>query len=376
MIPVSEPVLGGREAEYVAECLATGWISSSGRFIEAFEEAWAGYCGRRFGVAVGNGTVALQLAVAALGIGPGDEVIIPSFTIISCALAVLYAGATPVLADADPETWCMDVSQVASKITSRTRAIMPVHIYGHPVEMDPLIDLAGRYGLAVIEDAAEAHGAEYRTGVGPRPRWRRCGSFGDASCFSFYANKLVTTGEGGMVLTDDEQLAQRLRFLRNLAFEPGRRFLHRELGFNFRLTNLQAAIGLAQVERIDETVARKREIGMRYEAGLGGLAGIRLQTQRGWARSVYWMFGLMVDRETGLEGSLLAARLRACGIETRPFFLGMHRQPGLLQRGLFGGEAYPVADDLADQGLYLPSGVGLSDEQVDQVVAATEAELR
>jgi perosamine synthetase len=375
VIPVSEPVLAGREAEYVAECIETGWISSSGRFIEAFEDAWAGYCGRRFGVAVANGTVALQLAVAALDIGPGDEVIIPSFTIISCALAVVYAGATPVLVDADPETWCMDIAQIEAKVTSRTRAIMPVHIYGHPVAMDQLLSLAKRHSLAVIEDAAEAHGAAYRSTEGD-VAWRRCGSFGELSCFSFYANKVVTTGEGGMVVTDDERIAQRLRSLRNLAFEPGRRFLHRELGFNFRLTNVQAAIGLAQTEQVDAFVARKREIGHRYSAALSSVEAIRLQPELDWARSVFWMNGLVLDRKTGLDASALAGRLRTLGVETRPFFLGMHRQPALLERNLFQGESYPVTDEIAEQGLYLPSGVGLTDDQVDQVVQATEEALR
>ena len=376
MIPVSEPVLGGREAEYVAECLDTGWISSSGRFIEGFEDAWAGYCGRRFGVAVANGTVALQLAVAAMEIGPGDEVIMPSFTIISCALAVIQAGATPVLVDADPETWCMDVAQIEARVTSRTRAIMPVHIYGQPVDMDPVLRLAERHALAVIEDAAEAHGAEYKSSAGDVDSWRRCGSLGDLSAFSFYANKLVTTGEGGMVMTDDERHAARLRSLRNLAFEPERRFLHREVGFNFRLTNVQAAIGLAQVEQIEATVARKRAIGRRYASALADVPGIRLQRQREWARSVYWMNGLVLDRATGLDARTLAGRLRSAAIETRPFFLGMHRQPALLERGLFDGEAYPVTDEIADQGLYLPSGVGLTDDQVDHVVAAVQETLR
>ncbi len=376
MIPVSEPVLDGREAEYVAECLRTGWISSSGRFIEAFEDSWAEYCGRRFGIAVSNGTVALQLAVSSLGIGPGDEVILPTFTIISCALAVIYAGATPVLVDADPETWCMDVSQVEAKLTARTRAIMPVHIYGHPVDMDPLLRLAQGHGLAVIEDAAEAHGAQYLSAEGGDRVWRRCGSFGDVSCFSFYANKLVTTGEGGMVVTDNEALARRLRSLRNLAFEPSRRFLHHDLGFNFRLTNLQAAIGLAQVEQVDRTVARKRAIGHRYAVALSGVGGIRLQPEREWARSVYWMNGLALDRATGLDGRALAERLRPLGVETRPFFVGMHRQPALLDRGLFQGESYPVADEVAEQGLYLPSGVGLTDEQVDAIANATREALR
>ena len=373
MIPVSEPQLVGRELAYVEECIRTGWVSSAGRFIGAFESSWAEYCGRAHGIAVANGTVALQLAVAALELEPGAEVIIPTFTIISCAMAVVYAGGIPVLIDADPDTWTMDVGQVAGKITSRTRAIMPVHIYGHPVDMDPLLDLAERHGLAVIEDAAEAHGTQYQTGRGTDPGWRRCGSFGALSCFSFYANKLVTTGEGGMVLTDDPRLAERARMLRNLAFTPERRFLHQELGFNFRMTNIQAAIGLAQVERIDATVERKREIGRRYTENLRGLAGVRLPVEKSWARSVWWMFGIVLDDATGLEASQLATRLTKRGVETRPFFLGMHDQPALQRRGWFAGESYPVADRLAKQGLYLPSGVGLTDEQVDEVCAALRA---
>jgi len=370
VIPVNEPRLDGRELEYVTECLKTGWISSAGRFIGEFEESWAAYCGRGYGVAVCNGTVALQLAVAALDLGPGDEVIMPAFTIISCAMAIVYQGAVPVLVDADPAIWCMDVAKVEARITPRTRAIMPVHMYGHPVDMDPLLDLAEKHGLAIIEDAAEAHGAEYLSRRGPEPEWRRCGSFGDLSCFSFYANKLVTTGEGGMVVTDDEALAKRLRLLRNLAFSPEQRFLHKELGFNFRLTNLQAAIGLAQVERIGETIERKRRIGTRYLEALASLPVIRIQAERPWARSVWWMNGLVLAKESGYTAVSLAKELATLGVETRPFFLGMHRQPALRDRGLFDGETYPVTEELADMGLYLPSGVGLTEEQQETVIAA------
>ncbi|HEX7497753.1 MAG TPA: DegT/DnrJ/EryC1/StrS family aminotransferase, partial [Candidatus Limnocylindrales bacterium] len=367
--------LDGRELEYVTECLRTGWISSSGRFIGEFEESWAAYCGRKYGVAVCNGTVALQLAVAALDLGPGDEVIMPSFTIVSCAMAVVYQGGVPVLVDADPDTWCMDVSQVAARITPRTRAIMPVHIYGHPVDMDPLLELAEKHGLAIIEDAAEAHGTEYLSSRGYAPAWRRCGSFGELSCFSFYANKLVTSGEGGMVVTDDEALAKRLRLLRNLAFIPEQRFLHEELGFNFRLTNVQAAIGLAQVERIGETVDRKRRIGMRYVAELASVPGIRMQAERPWARSVWWMNGLVLEAKSGHTAASLAQSLAALGVETRPFFLGMDRQPALRARGLFDGEDYPVTRELADMGLYLPSGVGLTEEQQATVISAVKQVL-
>ncbi|MBI2320645.1 MAG: DegT/DnrJ/EryC1/StrS family aminotransferase, partial [Chloroflexi bacterium] len=362
MIPVNEPLLGERELEYVTECVRTGWISSAGSFIDAFEERWAAYCGRRYGIAVSNGTVALQLAVTCLDLQPGDEVILPTFTIISCAQAVVFAGATPVLVDSDPATWCLDVAQVAAKITPRTRAIMPVHMYGHPADMDPALELAERHGLAVVEDAAEAHGAAYLSRRDGSPTWRRCGSFGTLSCFSFYANKLVTTGEGGMVLTDDAALAERARSLRNLCFQSGRRFYHEALGFNFRRTNLQAALGLAQMERMDAIVARKRWIGQEYARRLRDIPGLQLPVEMTWARSVYWMYGLVLDEALGLSAADLARRLRECGVDTRPFFLGMHEQPVFHARGLFRGERYPVAERLARQGLYLPSGLALTEE--------------
>lgn len=376
MIPVSEPVLGEKELEYVSECVRTGWVSSAGRFIGEFEERWAAYCGRRYGVAVSNGTAALQVAVRSLGLAPGDEIIIPSFTIVSCALAVLSNGCVPVLVDSDPETWCMDVSRIEERITPRTRAVMPVHIYGHPVDMDPVLSLAEKHGLAVIEDAAEAHGAQYLSGRGgPDPSWRRCGGFGAASCFSFYANKLVTTGEGGMVLTDDPKVAGRARSLRNLCFGTGRRFLHEEEGFNFRLTNVQAAIGLAQLERIDAIVAGKRRIGAEYTRRLAGIGGLGLQAEESWARSVYWMYGVLLSEATGLDASRFAQRLGERGIESRPFFLGMHEQPVFRRRGLFGGDRHPVAERLARQGLYLPSGIGLTDDQMSQVCGAVREVL-
>lgn len=376
MIPVNEPSLGPQEEAYVAECVRSGWVSSSGRFITEFEERWAAYCGRRYGISVSNGTTALQLAVACLDLAPGDEVILPSFTIISCALAVIYSGAVPVLVDSDSRTWGMDVAAVERRITPRTRAVMPVHIYGHPVDMDPLLDLADRHNLAIIEDAAEAHGAEYLSKrSGPPGRWRRCGSFGTLSCFSFYANKLVTTGEGGMILTDDPRLADRARSLRNLCLQAGRRFYHEELGFNFRLTNLQAALGLAQVERMDQLVARKRRLAADYTARLQHLTGLELPVEEPWARSVFWMYGLVLSEEHGVDAAELAARLGRRGVETRPFFLGLHEQPALRRRGLFRGERYPVAERLARQGLYLPSGLGLTDEQLATVCEAVQAEL-
>lgn len=366
MIPVNEPLLGEREIEYVTEALRTGWISSAGRFLDAFERGWAEYCGRRHGIAVANGTVALQAAMRALRLQPGDEVIMPSFTIVSCASAVTEEGGRPVLVDSDPDTWCMDAAQIEAKITPRTRAIMPVHIYGHPVDMKSVLDVAARHNLAVIEDAAEAHGAQYRL----NGEWRRCGSFGDMSTFSFYANKLVTTGEGGMIVTDDDKLAERLRGLRNLCFQPTRRFLHDEIGFQYRLTNVQAAIGVAQLERMDGIVERKRRMGTRYSRLLQHIPGIQLPVERPWARSVYWMYGFVVDESTGLTAGDTARRLAAEGVETRPFFLGMHEQPAFHRMGLFEGETYPVAERLARQGLYLPSGLALSDAQMDAAAAA------
>jgi perosamine synthetase len=372
MIPVNEPSLGERELAYAAECVRTGWISSAGHFIEEFERRWAAYCDMRFGIAVSNGTVALEVATACVDLRPGDEVIMPSFTIISCALAAIYNGGIPVLVDADPHTWCMDVNQVEARITARTRAIMPVHIYGHPVEMAPLWTLAEKYGLTIIEDAAEAHGATYNSGG----TIRRCGGLGDLSCFSFYANKIITTGEGGMVLTNDPAYAERARSLRNLCFRPERRFYHTELGHNFRLTNVQAAIGVAQLERIDEFLAQKRRMGRRYTELLRGLPGLTLPVEEPWATNVYWMYGLVLDDATGLDATEFARRLRVCGVDTRPFFLGLHEQPVFLEQGLFKGERYPVAEHIARQGLYLPSGLALTDAQIEEVCAAVKGCLK
>jgi perosamine synthetase len=362
--------------ELVADCIRTGWVSSAGKYIDAFERGWAEYCARRHGIAVSNGTAALQVAARCADLGPGDEVILPSFTIVSCANAIIETGATPVLVDSEPRTWCMDVGQVAAKITSRTKAIMPVHIYGHPVDMDPVIDLARTHGLTIIEDAAEAHGAEYLSGRrGPNPKWLRCGSFGDLSTFSFFANKLITTGEGGMILTNNANLADKARSLRNLCFVRERRFLHQEMGFNYRLTNVQAAMGVAQLERFPSIVDRKRAIAARYTEGLKDIAGIQLPVQEDWARSVYWMYGLVLDESLGFNAVELARRLNAEGVDTRPFFLGMHAQPVFRARGLFRDGEFPVADRIAEQGCYLPSGLALTDSAIDCVIDAVHRVL-
>lgn len=362
MIPVNQPLLDGREKELLAECIDTGWISSDGPFVAEFERRFAGYIGARHGIAVCNGTAALEVALFAAGVEPGDEVIMPSFTIISCALAALRLGAVPVLVDSEPETWGMDVSAIAPRITSRTKAIMPVHIYGHPVDMDPVLDLALERGLLVVEDAAEVHGAEYKG--------RRCGTLGHVSSWSFYANKIITTGEGGMVLTSDEGMAARAASYRNLCFRPEKRFYHTDLGYNFRMTNLQAAIGVAQMERVEEFVGIKRRLGEYYRKRLATIPGIRFQVEKPWAKSVYWMYSVELDESAGLDAATAMRELAARGIGTRPFFLGLHEQPALHAAGLFRGERYPVAERIARQGFYLPSGMTLTEEQIDEVVDA------
>ena len=374
-IPVSEPRITDADIASVSDALHSGWISSAGRHLDAFERSWAAYCGRAHGIAVTSGTTALELAVEALDLQPGDEVIVPTFTIISCVLAVLRAGATPVLVDADPETWCLDAAHVAARINTRTRAIMPVHIYGHPCAMDALLELAEAHSLAIIEDAAEAHGAEYETQRTGEPCWQRCGSFGRASAFSFYANKLITTGEGGMVVTDDEEIAARTRSRRNLGFRSDRRFYHTELGHQYRLTNVQAALGVTQIARVNELLARKRWLGAAYTERLSQHPALEVQTVKSWARPSYWMYGVVLRESAPFDAAELATRLAIKGVETRPFFLGMHEQPALRERGLFHGEVYPVAERLAKRGLYLPSGVGLTDIQLERVVDAVNAVL-
>lgn len=366
-IPVSEPWLADNVMPLVRECVESGWVSSEGRFIDAFERKWAEYCGAEFGVAVSNGTAALQVAVAALKLEPGSEVIVPSYTIISCIIAIIEAGCVPVLVDCELDTWCLNVDEVEAKITPRTRAIMPVHMFGHPADMRRIMQLAAKHRLFVVEDAAEAHGAEVEG--------RRVGGIGDLGCFSFYANKIITTGEGGMVVTRDAALAERLRSLRNLGFRKDRRFLHTEIGHNYRLTNLQAAVGVAQVENIARHIEQKRWMAARYREGLAGLAEVSLPVERAWAKNVYWMYGLVLADDVPFDATEFARRLREHGIDTRPFFLGMHEQPALHDRGLFKGERYPVSERLARRGLYVPSGLRLTQAQIDRVCAAVRTVL-
>ncbi|HAS51898.1 MAG TPA: aminotransferase DegT [Gammaproteobacteria bacterium] len=362
-IPVNEPLLDGNEKKYLTECIDTGWISSEGPFVHRFEQEFAARMGRKHGVAVCNGTAALDAAVEALGIGPGDEVILPTFTIISCIGQIVRSGATPVLVDSDPVTWNMDVSQIEAKITPRTKAIMVVHIYGLPVDMDPVLDIVQRYGLKLIEDAAEMIGQTYRG--------RPCGSFGDLSTFSFYPNKHITTGEGGMILTDDDELAEICRSLRNLCFQSGKRFVHERLGWNLRMTNLQAALGLAQLERLDEFVARKREMGASYTELLADVPGLQLPlAQTDYADNIYWVYGLVLNESVGFDAQEAMRRLAKAGVGTRPFFWPMHEQPVLRNMGLFESECYAIAEKIASRGFYIPSGIALSDKQQERVAAS------
>jgi len=359
IIPVCEPTLSGNEMKYVQQAVETNWISSAGSFIRDFEERFAEACGTRYGIACANGTVAMHLAMATLGLEPGDEVIVPTFTMIATINAVTYCGAKPVLVDSEPDYWQMDVAQVAEKITPRTKAIIPVHIYGHPVDMDPLMDLAQRHGITVIEDAAEAHGAQYKG--------RMAGSLGDAAGFSFYGNKIITTGEGGMITTNDRELARLAWNLRDHAFSTERHFWHKYVGFNYRMTNLQAAVGLAQVEQLDQFVAARRRNAAEYAARLKGIPGITTPPEAEWAKNVYWMYGILVDaQQYGMKRDELRRVLADHGVETRTFFIPMHCQPVYWHD--FKGERYPVAERLCRDGFYLPSASSLTVDEIEYIV--------
>jgi len=357
-IPVCEPTLGGREADYVLQAVQTNWISSAGSFIREFERQFASKCSARYGVACANGTVALHLALASLGLEPGDEVILPTFTMIATINAVTYCGATPVLVDSEPCTWNLDLEQVKAKITSKTKAILLVHTYGHPVDMDSLIAIAAPYGITVLEDAAEAHGARYKG--------RPVGGLGEAACFSFYGNKIITTGEGGMVTTNNRRLAELAWNLRDHAFSHERHFWHKFVGYNYRMTNLQAAIGLAQTERLEDYVAMRRRNAALYTARLKDVPGITTPPEADWAENVFWMYGILVDEVAyGMNRDQLRRVLADHGIETRTFFIPMHCQPVYWE--MFKGQRFPVAEELCSRGFYLPSSSSLSPVEIDYI---------
>ena len=357
MIPIAEPSFEGNELEYVTECIRSGWVSSLGEYVKRFEQGFAAYCGVRHGVATHNGTVALHLALAALGIGPGDEVILPTLTFVATANAVTYTGARPVFADSEPHTWNIAPEAAAQAFSPRTRAIIAVHLYGHPADMEPLRALAEQHGLTLIEDAAEAHGARYKG--------QRVGSLSDVAVFSFFGNKIITTGEGGMVLTDDSTLAERCFFLENQARHKENPYWHPEIGYNYRMTNVQAALGVAQLERIEELVAIRIRNAAHYESRLSEVPGLSLPPNAEWAENVYWMYSVVIEDAFGLDRDTLRNRLRQRGIDARPAFYPIHTLPMYDQ-----SERFPVAEELGRKGLNLPSGATLTPEQVDLVCDA------
>ena len=362
MIPVNTPLLNGNEKKYLNECIDTGWISSEGPFIKRFEEDMANYVGRKYAVACSNGSAALDIAVRALDLNEGDEVIIPSFTIISCCQSVVTNGLKPVLVDSDYDTFNIKIEDIEAKITSKTKAIMIVHIYGLSVDVDPILELATKYNLKVIEDAAEMHGQEYKG--------KKCGSFGNISIFSFYPNKHITTGEGGMVLMDDETLYKRSKELRNLCFssDANKRFIHENLGWNYRMTNMQAALGVAQLEKIDEIVEKKRWIGNLYNELLKDIECINLPIPKTeFCENIYWVYAITLKDSCTKTVKEVMKELGKYKIGTRPFFYPMHKQPVFNKIGLFIEDSLPNSEKLYERGFYIPSGLALTEEQINEV---------
>lgn len=358
IIPVCEPKLDGNELKYVIECIKTNWISSAGeRYIRRFEEEFAERCGVKYAVSCTSGTAALHLALATLGIKKDDEVIIPTFTMIATANAVTYLGARPVLVDSEPATWNMDPDKIKEKITPRTKAIIAVHTYGHPAEMDKILEIARRYNLYVVEDAAEAHGAEYKG--------EKIGSIGDVASFSFYANKIITTGEGGMLTTNNKEIAKIARILKNHAFSEERHFWHKYLGYNYRLTNLQAAIGLAQLERFNELLEARIRNAKYYNTLLNCVKGITLPHQKKDIKNVYWMYSILIEDDFGVTRDNLRRYLAQRGIETRTFFIPIHLQPIYFK---MYNEKFPISEELCRKGMYLPSAATLTKKEIEFIV--------
>jgi len=354
MIPVAKPSLGEEELRIVIEAVKEGWISSKGRFIQEFEKNFSDYIGVKYGIATCNGTVALHLALEALDIKLGDEIIIPTLTFIATANSVTYTGAKPVFVDSHPNYWCIDPKEVEKYITPRTKAIIPVHLYGHPAEMEKIMDIAEAHGLSVIEDAAEAHGSEYKK--------KKAGSLGDIACFSFYGNKIVTTGEGGMCVTNNEKLAHKMRILRDHGEDPIKKYWYNVVGFNYRMTNVQAAIGVAQLKKLEKFIEKKREIAKFYSELLKDVKGITLPPEEPWAKNVYWMYCILMEDNYGLTRDELIEKYKQRHIETRPFFTPIHTMPPYRTR-----ESHPVAEKLSKKGINLPSFIELRQEEIERI---------
>jgi perosamine synthetase len=358
-IGVNEPLFISDEKKYLAQCIDTGWVSSLGPFVKEFEEKISSFVGTKYGIAVTSGTAALEIAMGTIGIKPGDEVIMPTFTIISCPNAVLTYGGVPVFVDSEPETWNIDVQKIEEKITKKTKAIMPVHIYGHPCDMDTIGKLAKKYNLKIIEDVAESLGAEYKN--------KKLGTLGDISCFSFF-NKIINTGEGGMLLTNNSEYVEKIKILRNLGHSRDRKYYHCNFARNYRMTNLQAALGVAQCMNVEKFLEIKRKNAKKYTKELKGLKGIQLPVEKEWAKSIFCMYGIVLDESTDFTAESFASELAKEGIETRQFFYPMHWQPILKELNVLKAEdEYPLAERISKQGLYLPCGLGLKDWQIEKI---------
>ena len=364
-ISVSEPELGKEELANVIDCVKSGMISGyGGQYLEEFEDRFSTFCGCAYGVATTSCATAMLLALESLGIGARDEVITSTFTMIATVSAIMHTGATPVLVDVEPDTWNINPTKIEEKITHRTRAIIPVPIYGHPVDILAIREIADLYDLVIIEDAAEAIGARYHNGP--------VGALSDVACFSFYINKVITTGEGGMLVTNDKELADRARRLKGYDTDARSRFTHQRLGFNYRMSNMQAAIGCAQMDKIGKLVSAKKRIAGQYLSRLGKLDWLQMPTEKNWATNCYWVFGLLVKPKAKMGRDELVKALRESEIETRNFFVPMNLQPALLDKGLFQGEKYPIAEDISRRGLYLPNGVALTEAQIDYICNCIE----
>ena len=353
-IPVAEPLLAGNELKYVTDCVKSGWVSSLGKYVKDFEQQFAAYCGAEYGIATFNGTVAIHLLAATLNLGPNDEVIMPSLTYVASANGIRYTGATPVFVDSEYETWNIDPNTVEAAITPQTKAIMAVHLYGHPANMEPLRAIADKHGLLLLEDAAEAHGACYKG--------QRVGALSDASIFSFYGNKVITTGEGGIIVTNNKAWADRAFFLENQGRYNDNPYWHPEVAYNYRMTNIQAALGLAQLERIEDMLAIRKRNAAHYNRRLANVSGLELPPDAAWAENVYWMYSVLVKDDFGLTRDEFRARLLEAGIDTRPFFYPVHTLPMYNT-----GQHLPVAQDLGSRGVNLPSGATLTSEQIDYI---------
>lgn len=363
-IPVNVPVISDEAKKNVAEAMNTGWISSSGPFVKKFEDDFAKYIGTKYAVSVCNGTAALHIALLSLGIGKGDEVIVPGFTMAATWMAVLYTGAKPIFIDCEKDTYNIDTTKIENAITKKTKAILPVHIYGHPCEMDAIMNIASKYDLYVIEDAAEVHGATYKN--------KKCGSIGHIGCFSFYANKIITTGEGGMVVTDDEKIFYELTKLKDLYHSNKKRFIHEKLGYNYRMTNLQAAVGCGELKNIDKYLKKKQWMAKLYDQGLKDIPGIKTPTTKKEVTNVYWMYAILIDKNKyGLSRDELKIKLKEGGVDTRDFFYSPTDQP-VLQTYL-NDQKFPNTNYLAQNGLYLPSGLAITEEEINYVIKKIKA---